>query len=98
MAKSLQRSQKSPIVELNDKNASRCLCPGCPTYMSSPCPDERREKIFCSTGMTDCDVDQRGCLCGDCQVFKEYGLKIGYFCVKGEATNEGNPAQPMRGK
>lgn len=98
MAKLPQRLPKSIKVALNEKNANRCLCPGCPTYNSSPCPKEKDERIYCSIGFTDCKVDQRGCICGDCQNFKEYGLKIGYFCVKGEALQDGTPSQPGRGK
>lgn len=98
MAKLPRKPQKSPRVELNEKNAGRCLCPGCPTYNSSPCPKENEEKIFCSIGLTDCKLEQKGCICGDCQNFKEYGLKVGYFCVKGEAVQDGNPAHPEMGK
>jgi aldose sugar dehydrogenase len=93
-----KRSQKSPLVVLNEKNSNRCLCSGCPTYNSSPCPKEKNEWIFCSIGLSDCELEQKGCICGDCQNFKDYSLKVGYFCVKGEAMKDGNPAQPGRGK
>ncbi len=93
MAKLPPRSQKSPLVELSEKNANRCLCPGCPTYNSDPCPNKKNERIYCSIGLTDCKLQQKGCICPDCQNFKEYGLKVGYFCVKGEAMQDGNPAQ-----
>ena len=98
MAKLPSRTQKSPLVELNEKNVNRCLCPGCPTYNSDPCPNKKDERIYCSIGLTDCKLKQKGCICPDCQNFKEYGLKVGYFCVKGEAMQDGNPAQPIRGK
>jgi hypothetical protein len=93
------RQQKSPLVELNERNANRCLCPGCPTYLSSPCPNEHKEKIYCSIGMTECQLEQKDCLCWQgCQVYKEYNLKVGYFCIKEEAMQNGNPAQPKKGK
>ncbi len=98
MTKLPQRPQKSPLVVLNEKNTSRCLCPGCPTYKSSSCPKEKDEKIYCSIGFANCKLEQVGCICGDCQNFKEYDLKIGYFCIKGEAMQDGNPAQPKKGK
>jgi hypothetical protein len=98
MAKLPQRQQKSPRVALDEKNAGRCLCPGCPTYRTSPCPGEKDEKIFCSIGLTECKLEQRGCICWDCQNFKEFDLKVGYFCIKGEAMQDGNPAKPERGK
>jgi hypothetical protein len=30
-------------------------------------------------------VEQKGCLCGACQVFAEYKLKDYYFCRNGKA-------------
>lgn len=94
MTKLPSRPQKSPLVELNDKNAGRCLCPGCSTYLSSPCPNEKGEKIFCSIGMTECKLEKKDCLCWQgCQVYKKYGLKVGYFCLNGEASQEGNPVK-----
>jgi hypothetical protein len=98
MAKLPQRSQKSPLVALNEQNVVRCLCPGCPTYRSSPCPKEKDEMIFCSIGMTVCKLEQKGCICWDCQNFNEYGLKAGYFCINGEAIEDGNPAKQAKGK
>ncbi len=92
MAKLPQKPQKSPIVGLNEKNANRCLCPGCPTFKSNPCPMEMNEKIYCSVGLTDCKLEQKGCICGDCQNFRDYSLKEGYFCAYGEAVQDGNPA------
>jgi len=98
MTKLPRRTQKSPLVVLNEKNSNRCLCLGCPTYNSSTCPKEKDEWIFCSIGMSECKQEQKGCICGDCQNFKDYDLKVGYFCIKGEAMQDGNPAQPRRGK
>ncbi len=98
MAKLSQKPQKSPIVLLNEKNANRCLCTGCPTFRSSRCPSEKNEMIYCSVGMTDCKLEQKGCICGDCQNFKEYGLKIGYFCAYGEAMQDGNPVRSQSQK
>lgn len=89
------REQKSSMVELSDKNAQACLCPTCPTYNSQNCPAENKEKVFCSIGMTECgELDQVGCLCGNCPVFVENDLKVGYFCVKGEAMETGEPVSP----
>ncbi|MFB3763627.1 MAG: DUF2769 domain-containing protein [Methanotrichaceae archaeon] len=96
MAKLPTKPQKSPLVELNDKNANRCLCPGCPTYLSSPCPNEKGENIFCSIGLTECQLKQKNCLCFQgCRVYKDYGLKVGYFCLKGEASQNGAPVQSV---
>lgn len=86
------REQASLKVELNEADASSCLCPGCPTYNGEDCPADKGEKIYCSIGMTDCgDLEQKGCYCGDCPIFKECDLKVGYFCLKGEASESGEP-------
>lgn len=85
------REQKSPKVELSDENMDACRCPDCPTYNSDSCPMEKDEKVFCSIGMTNCGLEQKGCICGDCEVFKGNDLKVGYFCTKGEATDSGEP-------
>jgi len=92
------REQKSPKVDLTNETIDKCLCTGCPTYMSNTCPPQKNEEVYCSIGMTDCaDVKQEGCVCGNCEVFKEDELKTGYFCFKGEADESGEPAQPEVG-
>lgn len=86
------REQVSPKVELNEETMKECRCPDCPTYNSDSCPGDKDEKVFCSIGKTECTLEQRGCLCGDCEVFKSHDLKTGYFCIKGEAMDSGEPA------
>lgn len=91
----MDREQKSPKVNLNEEKKSECMCPGCPTYNSEECPSKDEEKVYCSIGRTDCNnIEQRGCTCGNCPVFKECDLKAGYFCLKGEANESGEPVVP----
>lgn len=71
------------IVPNIDKNAERCLCPGCPTH--NDCMKSNEERIFCSRGNTRCDLEKNGCLCGTCPVWKEYGLNDFYYCEIGPA-------------
>ncbi|MGZ7047383.1 MAG: DUF2769 domain-containing protein [Methanobacterium sp.] len=71
------------IVPDIDKNANRCLCPGCPTH--NECMKNNEEKIFCSRGKTECNPEEKGCLCGTCPVEQEYGLNDFYYCINGAA-------------
>lgn len=66
-----------------DDNAARCLCPGCPTFNS--CMDKASELLFCSAGATECQPERHGCICGECPVWAENGLKTFYFCLNGAA-------------
>jgi hypothetical protein len=43
------------------------------------------ERLFCSRGKTECDLEKRGCLCGTCPVEREYGLTDFYYCAEGAA-------------
>ncbi len=76
-------AENERIVPDIDKNASRCLCPGCPTH--NECMKSNEERIFCSRGKTECNPEKKGCLCGTCPVEKEYGLYDFYYCVEGYA-------------
>ncbi len=71
------------IVPDTEANADRCLCPGCPTH--NKCMKDNEEKLFCSRGKTECNPEQKGCLCGTCPVEKEYELNDFYYCVNGAA-------------
>lgn len=60
------------------ENMARCLCGNCPSY-----PAEGG--FYCATGKSAKTIQKRGCVCGDCEIFKEYGLIDGYYCVTGVA-------------
>jgi len=61
------------------KNAGKCVCGTCPTYIKGD------TGFFCGVGKSLKPVTKKGCVCGDCPNFKEYGLKDGYFCLSGLA-------------
>lgn len=65
-------------VPNTEKNANRCLCSGCPTY--NECMRTNNEHLYCSRGNTECIFDEVSCLCGQCLVWKEYGIKSFYYC------------------
>jgi hypothetical protein len=70
--------------EDREENAGRCLCPGCPTH--DDCMTGKGEKLYCSRGKTQCELSAKGCLCGECPVWSEYGLDSHYFCLRGAAV------------
>lgn len=39
------------------------------------------ETMFCAYEKSTCIDEEKGCMCGSCEVFKKYGLDRGYFCI-----------------
>ena len=60
------------------ENMARCLCGGCPSF-----PGEGG--FFCAKGKSTKDITRKGCLCSDCQNFKDFNLVDGYYCADGRA-------------
>jgi len=81
------------IVELNQENLSKCLCPNCPSY--SNCARKIKEYLYCAqaVGNSKCLLQMNGCICAECPLRKEKGIKFGYYCVYGSADSyNGKPA------
>lgn len=78
-------NKNMPKVPNTGENRARCNCPNCPTYRGSDCPKKSREDLYCAKGKTICDLVKRGCICGECPVWDEYKLSVGYFCQNGVA-------------
>ncbi|MFA5872075.1 MAG: DUF2769 domain-containing protein [Parcubacteria group bacterium] len=72
-------------VPVTPENETKCACPRCPTWMSDSCPKEKGENLFCAKGKTACELPDKGCICGTCPIWTEYGLSKGYFCFNGVA-------------
>ena len=68
---------KVPNTEANGK---KCICGGCPSYLGA------NEGFFCSSGKSKKKYEQKGCICGQCALWKEYKLNGGYFCINGQAV------------
>lgn len=71
-----------PVLN-NDENASKCVCPKCPSF--NECMKEKNEVLYCARGKTGCEVPKKGCLCGGCPVHLENGLDKWYYCLFGKA-------------
>lgn len=66
------------IKKEKSENEPKCICESCPSYINCG------EKIaFCFNGKSKCIKVQKGCICGSCPVKKKFGLKYGYYCMKG---------------
>jgi methylamine---glutamate N-methyltransferase subunit C len=60
------------------QNEDRCICRDCPSFPG--------EGIFyCARGKSEKPVRERGCVCPDCAIFKEFRLQDGYYCADGAA-------------
>lgn len=68
-------------VPNNDENYQNCICNGCPTH--NECMKEKKEKLFCSRGKSQCKIEKQGCICGECPVASKYNLNKLYYCVNG---------------
>ncbi len=80
---SIIKKEGEIIVPYTKENTSKCLCPGCPTI--NECMKNRNQHLFCAGGKTECEVEKKGCLCGECPVESEFGLTEFYYCTEGAA-------------
>jgi len=56
-----------------------CICQTCPSYVP-----EETEKAFCHplVGKSKVIGEEKGCDCPKCPVYKDMGLKNGYYCTR----------------
>ena len=80
---SIIKAEGEKVVPYTKENTERCICPGCPTR--NECMKNRNQVLFCSQGKTECDLERKGCLCGECPIESEYGLTDFYYCDEGAA-------------
>lgn len=67
--------------DLNAKLRDRCECLACPTYLQ--CAKDKKERLFCFWGNSDCITAGQSCICGSCTVWQEYGMKNMFYCING---------------
>jgi hypothetical protein len=68
-----------PAVPDTEQYMKRCICAGCPSFPGDG-------GFYCAKGRSSKEVERRGCNCGDCENFKEFGLTQGYYCAEGPAA------------
>lgn len=56
-----------------------CICGSCPSYVP-----EETEKAFCHPliGKSKVIAQEKGCDCPKCPVYRDMGLKNGYYCTR----------------
>ncbi len=65
------------LVADTPENGTLCICRDCPSF-----PGEGI--LYCARGAQP-KVRKRGCVCGDCKVFRQAKLQDGYYCADGAA-------------
>ncbi len=64
-----------------------CICEGCPSY--NDCAKEKKELLYCALGKSpDCIIEEVACICPDCPVTEQMGLKHEYFCTRGSEREQ----------
>lgn len=70
---------KKPSVS---EYTGQCICDPCPTY--NECMRADAGLLFCFTGRAaSCTFEKKGCICPNCPVYKTFGFKKSYFCIRG---------------
>lgn len=68
--------------KLMKKHRAWCICEPCPSY--NECMRAVEGRLFCIAGRAEnCTFDPRSCLCPECPVKKDLGLKKAYYCIRG---------------
>jgi len=66
---------------LEEEKINKCICKTCSTY--NDCMQENMEGLFCALTKSECDIPKKNCICNECPVYSEYGLKYDTYCIKG---------------
>lgn len=85
------------VVPKTKENLKKCMCKKCPSYnfickiKSMPSnlilkvgkieEKAHAEAMFCAYEPSHCIDEIKGCLCEDCEMFREYNLEKGFFCI-----------------
>jgi len=69
------------IVPNTGENIEKCQCLECPIY--NKCMKDHDEHLFCSRGISICDLNKTGCNCPICPIWIEYKLISLFYCEKG---------------
>ena len=64
--------------------ASMCTCRGCPSYAGTG----ESQVMFCGSGKSSYITEEKGCICAECPVTPEMGLKNLYYCTRGNEAEQ----------
>ncbi len=62
-----------------------CVCSNCPSWVDC---GEKGGFCFPSIGKSQCIVEEKGCICGECPVTEKKGLKHMYYCTRGSEMEQ----------
>lgn len=83
MAK-MSGNERMKMIETNKK---LCICEGCPSY--NECAGEKKELLYCALGKSPkCITKEVSCICPDCPMTEQMGLKYDYFCTRGSEKEQ----------
>ena len=83
-------------VPKTKENLKKCICMTCPSYtftckmmgmpgnailMMGNMDKIHAEAMFCAYEKSNCIKEEKGCMCGNCELHKEYNLPNGYYCM-----------------
>ena len=68
----------------------RTLTSTCSAACAAGAPRTRAMSgFYCARGKSAHEVNRKGCICVDCENFKEFALSKGYYCAEGSAEQIG---------
>lgn len=84
-------------VDKTKENLKKCICMHCPTYttgcklknlpenlikgMGDLEKEDHFEAMYCAFNKSHCIDQDKGCVCPDCEIYKEYQLNREDYCL-----------------
>jgi len=56
-----------------------CICQKCPSY-----PGKNDPKVYCERAKSDLPIEKKGCICGQCPIWKINRFSEYYYCIIGK--------------
>ena len=77
-------------MQMVETKKELCICGDCPSY--NDCASGNKELLYCALGGSpSCLTEEIGCICPDCPITEQMGLKYEFFCTRGaEKEQRGN--------
>jgi len=82
MLKNMKSMPPAEMAAAMTKAREMCICGTCPTY--TKCAKDAKELLFCAIGGSfTCIQKEKDCICPDCPLVSDLGLKYTFFCTRG---------------
>ena len=87
IASQMMQISEEERIKMNEEKKPMCTCPTCPSY--NVCSTEGNELLFCALGGSkNCITVEKECICPDCPITDQMGLKFNYFCTRDSEKNQ----------